>query len=373
MNKLDKILIVDDEPANVFLLEMMLGDKYELITTDNGKEAMSLAMEHLPDLILLDIMMPHIDGLEVCKTLSKNEVTKDIPVILVSAKIQDKDVEKGLDLGAFDYIKKPISEIDVRARVRAALRIKHREDELKHLNKLKSDFLQIVSHDILSPFTGINTSAYMLLNKDFGNPLNEIQKELAGIIYNSAQKQLRYVKDLLLLALQESDKFLLEIKECELKKLVDDSLALNRLTAKDKDIKLLNKIPESTVIKVDINKVFQILNNLLGNAIKFTPRKGKIEVLYREKDGKHSLSVKDNGTGIKKEKIQQLLGEGKVFSTPGTENEQGTGLGLKICRKIIEAHQGEFLISSEEGKGSTFTFTFPELEITSRESRLFSE
>jgi putative two-component system response regulator len=120
MDGKDKILIVDDEPANIFLLELILEDKYELIKADNGKDTVRIAGEELPDLILLDIMMPVMDGLEVCKILSDNNKTRDIPIILVSAKIQDEDVEKGLDLGAVDYIKKPVSETELKARVRTA-------------------------------------------------------------------------------------------------------------------------------------------------------------------------------------------------------------------------------------------------------------
>ena len=140
MDKNDKILIVDDEPANLFLLELILEDNYTIVKTNNGREALDLIEKEVPDLILLDIMMPGMDGLEVCKAIVSNELTKDIPIILVTAKIQDEDVEKGLNLGATDYIKKPISDVELKARVKSALRIKHREDELKRLNKIKNDF-----------------------------------------------------------------------------------------------------------------------------------------------------------------------------------------------------------------------------------------
>ena len=359
MEKKDIILIVDDEPANVYLLELMLEDKYDLMTADSGKDALKLAEEKMPDLILLDIMMPNMDGLEVCEILSENEATKDIPVILVSAKIQDEDVEKGLDIGAIDYIKKPVSEVDIKARVRTALRIKHREDELKKLNKLKNDFLQIVSHDLLSPFTGIVNSSSMLLNRDLGNPLNPIQTELIDIIHNSAKKQLQYVKDLLDLALQERDSFVLNIEDVSLKELVDEVMEINKYASQNKNIDMVNSIPEDVIINVDPNKFFQVLNNLIRNAVKFTHEKGKVEAFFQKKDNKYFISIKDNGTGMAENKVKELLGEGKVYSTKGTDEEVGTGLGVRICRRIINTHKGELLIEAEPGKGSTFTVLLP--------------
>jgi len=358
MDRKDKILIVDDEPANIFLLELMLEDKYELIKADNGKDAVELVEKELPDLLLLDIMMPKMDGLEVCKILSENNKTRDIPIILVSAKIQDEDVEKGLDLGAGDYIKKPISEIDVKARVRTALRIKHREDELKRLNKLKNDFLHIVSHDLLSPFTNILNSSSLLMNRDFSNPLNEIQRELIDIINKASQKQLKYVKDILTLALQESDTFNLNIEECPIKELIDEIIKLHKFTADGKDISLINNVPEDSVVSFDVNKVSQVITNLMSNSIKFTPRGGRIEVFTKEEDSKFILSIKDSGIGMTELKIKELLGDGKVYSTSGTEEEMGTGLGIRICRKILDAHKGALLISSKEGEGSNFSIVF---------------
>jgi len=303
--------------------------------------------------------MPRMDGLEVCKVLIGNEITKDIPIILVSAKIQDKDVEAGLDMGAIDYIKKPVAEIELKARVRTALRIKHREDELKRLNRLKDNFLQIVSHDLLSPFTGVINSSSLLLAKDLGNPLNKIQRELLEVIKGSAEKQLRYVKDLLTLALGESNRFVLKKEEVFLKKLVDQALEINKLAAQNKNINMINTIEENVIIKVDEDKFFQILNNLIRNAVKFTYGKGKVEASFRHENNSYLISIKDNGTGMNEKKIQELLGEGKVFSTKGTEDEAGTGLGIKICKSIIEAHKGELLIQSEPGKGSSFTISLP--------------
>ncbi len=363
MDGKDKILIVDDEPANIFLLELILEDKYELIKADNGKDTVRIAGEELPDLILLDIMMPVMDGLEVCKILSDNNKTRDIPIILVSAKIQDEDVEKGLDLGAVDYIKKPVSETELKARVRTALRIKHREDELKRLNKLKNDFLHIVSHDLLSPFTSILNSSSLLLNRDFSNPLNDIQKELIDIINKAAQKQLQYVKDILTLALQESDSFTLNIEECLLKGLIDEIINLHKFTADGKNISLINNVPENFLLSFDVNKISQVITNLISNSIKFTPRGGTIEVSAKEEEGKFILLIKDSGVGMSEMKIKELLGDGKVYSTSGTEEEMGTGLGVRICRKILDAHKATFQIESEENRGSTFTIVFKKSEL----------
>ena len=359
MDKKDKILIVDDEPGNVFLLELMLEDKYELLKANNGQDAITITEQELPDLILLDIMMPKMDGLAVCKKLFQDSKTKDIPVILVSAKTMDEDVEKGLDIGAVDYIKKPISSVDLKARIRTALKLKHREDELKKLNKLKTEFLQIVSHDLLSPFTGIVSTSQMLLNKDFGNPLNHIQRELLDIINNSANKQLRYVKDLLSLALKESDKFILEKEKISLKNLVDDVIKANKFAASQKDITLINSVPEEIEIYADPDIFIQVLNNLSINAIKFTYKDGKIQFLAENTDDYSLIKIKDTGKGMSPEKIKELLGKGKIYSTPGTEDEPGTGLGITICKKIIEAHNGTITIESKEKKGSIFIISIP--------------
>ncbi|MBI2252713.1 MAG: PAS domain-containing sensor histidine kinase [Armatimonadetes bacterium] len=259
--------------------------------------------------------------------------------------------------GAITQFLKVAEDISLRKTMEEELR--EAKEAAEAANKVKSEFLKIVSHDIRTPFTEILTATSLLLEEDFGNPLTEEQKETIEVINNSAEKQLKFVNDLLILAIQESDQINMEKQNYDLRKTIHEVIEVHKFMAQKKNISLINNIADNINICVDINKISHVFGNLISNAIKFTPKHGKIEIFAEEKEEEIFISIKDSGTGFSEEKIKELLYAEKVYSSLGTEKEVGTGLGTKIIRKITQAHNGKMLIQSEEGKGSIFTIVLP--------------
>ena len=367
------VLVVEDHIRTIPLLKAILKkENWEIAVAKDGREAIEKVNNIYPDLILMDVMMPELNGFEACKIIKDNPETKDIPVIFLTVINQMEDIVKGFETGGVDYITKPFNHRELLARVRHHMELKLAKDsikeknkeleksnkELKKLNKLKNNFLKIVSHDIRYPISAIISFSSLLLTKKLGNSLNKNQKDIIQIIKDTAEKHLTYSRDLLELALQEQEELILKFEKVQIKKLIDQSIESNKFFAEKKNVILINNVSKDMIIKVDGNKIFQVFNNILDNAIKFTPPDGKVEITSTQKNGSSLIKIKDNGTGMTEKKIQELMSDGKIYSTQGTENELGTGLGIKICRKILEAHNGKIFISAKEGDGCEVSLKF---------------
>ncbi|OHD08496.1 MAG: hypothetical protein A2086_14770 [Spirochaetes bacterium GWD1_27_9] len=354
-----KILIVDDETANIFLLRGLLEDQYILEEANNGISAMDKVMTFSPDLILLDVMMPGVSGIDVCKKLSADVYYKDIPIILITAKTEDEDVKVGLESGAFDYIKKPFSDVELMARVKSSLRIRQYILKLKELNTIKDEFVSMVSHDLRTPLTTMLGYTDMLLEGKLIGHLNNKQKEMLKEIYKAGHHQFKIIKDLLNLSMIESGKIKINkthfILFDSVKRMVDEL----KFKIIEKNLKLNLLISDSLSIYADEERLAQVFSNLIGNAIKFTNDGGLIEVSLEEKEDEFLIFVKDNGIGIAEKNLKTMLDQYKIFTTYSTSGEKGTGLGINICIKIISAHGGKLWAESEINKGSTFYFTIP--------------
>lgn len=350
-----KILVVDDEYANIFFLKRVLnGEGYETISASSGYEALSLVEENRPDAILLDIMMPELSGLDVLKKLKENNSTSEIPVIMVSAKTESVDIENALDLGAIEYLRKPVDEVELLARLRTALRINNFQNKLKENLKNKEDFIKIVAHDLRTPFTTISGFANML-KKD-----EKMQKyytsdhiESFNFIVDSAMFLVEYFNKLLSWSDMGMNEVKLDLHPVLLKPMVETSLMILKQKIDSKNISVEINVPEDLQINCDDVYFRQIINNLLGNAIKYTPLGGKITVLAENTDGKLILYIKDTGTGMNEDTIKKILSDKPVKSVRGTNGEPGTGLGLKICNKIITSHNFRMEFYSEEGNGTS--------------------
>ncbi len=229
-----------------------------------------------------------------------------------------------------------------------------REDSLKKLLKLKDQFISLVSHDLKVPFQGIIGYSALLL-KD--NSLSEKNKKFVSNILNAANAQLGYIDKLLNLAYLGSDKFILKLQKINLKNIVNDSVRFLILKAKKKKINIIADIPNQTYIKADKSLFRQIINNLLNNAIKFTPVNGKITISARTVKGKIILKVADTGTGIKPDDIENIFSEFAKTHRRGTNGEKGTGLGLSISKKIVDAHGFKIEFKTKVNKGTTFIIT----------------
>ena len=372
-----KILVVDDVEDNIKLLQYDLEDDgYEVITAQDGEEALSVASKELPDVILLDIMMPKLGGIETCKYLKEDFELSKIPVIMLSAKSQDQDIIEGLDVGALDYVSKPINYPIVAARVRSALRVKEYEDSVRAFNqklqvakekvevalRARSSFLATMSHEIRTPITTIMGLSEILTGdtKDEESPFNSSQA--AQSIFTSSRYLLEVINNILDLSKAESGNLEVEKISCSLFDIFRDVEAIINLKAVEKKISFLvdYQYPLPKLIQSDPTRLKQVLINFIGNAIKFTNKGSvKVKVSYLKDEDKLQIEVVDTGIGMNEEEISKLFKAFHQANKTITRRFGGTGLGLTISKEIIEKLSGSVEVESIKGQGSTFRFKFP--------------
>lgn len=361
------VLIVDDMPENLRILSELLKENgYRVRPVPNGNLALQVAEKEKPDLILLDIMMPDMDGYEVCSLLKANENLKDVPVIFISALNDAKDIVKAFTSGGVDYVTKPFKAEEVTARVATHLKIRWQNQELLKLNTEKDKFFSIIAHDLRSPFGGFIALTEMMADEveDF---LPGQQKELMTDLKHSAQNVYDLLNDLLEWSKMQRGLNDFNPQMLGLKNEVTDCLKIVSELARKKSIEISSDISDSLEVYADTNMLQTILRNLTTNAIKFTPLGGRVIISSVIDDSKQVvISVEDNGIGMTSKMLDDLFHIDAKTGRPGTEGESSSGLGLILCKEFIEKHGGNIWVESElqnlhDGKqgGSTFCFTLP--------------
>ncbi len=364
-NGRDEILIVDDMPANIRILGQLLRSQYQIRIATSGEQALSIAAsENPPDLILLDVMMPGMDGYEVCRRLKKDTRLSNIPVIFITAKGEAEDETKGLEMGAVDYIVKPFSPSITLARVKTHLELKRQRDELAQmtldlteLNHMKDNLLAVCSHDLRSPLNGILGFADLLLEKEYLDPED---REGLTHIKASGNVLLGLINDILDLSKARAEQVELKMEPVSLVAVIKTSISALKHLAVGKGQALdFEDQSDDAAILGNASTLGRVFNNLLSNAIKFTPEKGTIRITVEPgPEGKVRARVIDSGIGIPDEKIPYLFDQFTQTSQSGTSGEQGTGLGMSIVKEILEKHKVPISVESESGKGTCFKLTF---------------
>ncbi len=364
----DLILIVDDVEQNVAIASQILRTSgYGIMAAFSGETALRMLEKRVPDLILLDIMMPGMDGFEVCMKLKQNEKLKSIPVIFLSA-LSDTEVKvKAFDSGGVDYISKPFHEAEVLARVAVHLKIAHLEkiktdhiQQLTELNSEKDRLMQIVSHDLRSPVGGIKGLAQILFEGEEAQ-MPEMVREFAGIIVQTTDTLLNLVNDLLDIAKLESGKFRLNLTEFDIVKTIKNTVRLQEKVAEKKGLSLVVDTYDITLkVTADEPKTIQMLNNLISNAIKFTPKDGTVKLsLLLKNDTTFVVKVSDTGVGIPTNHLPNIFEKFGKHQRNGTSGEKGTGLGMPIVKRFVELFGGTIDVLSTVGVGTTFTIEIP--------------
>src|SRR3990167_2903527 len=356
-----KILIVDDVEENVDILNQYFSARgFQTILAYGGAQAVEKAERERPDVILLDIMMPDLDGFRVCEILKKERTHfKNIPIILVTAKDDVESKVKGLSLGADDYVTKPFSVQELEARVRSALRLKKALEELKELNELKNQFLGMASHDIKGPIGRIEKLTEELLLKKEKSWTPE-QLEHLKKVKQEAEVVFNLISDLLNVVKIEAGKVGVEFQKVNVEKLIEEVFKMNEMAAGAKKLHIKTVIdPKVPEVLADPLRLLEVLENLITNAMKFSKSGGDITIQLKKVKKGIEITISDQGVGIPEKELPRLFDRFARLSPQPTAGEKGTGLGLSICKQIIDLHKGTIAAKSEVGHGTTFTIFLP--------------
>lgn len=364
-SKSDKILVVDDSPDNVFLIKTILEEEgYTISTAENGASALAQLEKSTCDLVLLDLMMPGMDGYEVTKRIRKNTALPFIPILLITAH-DSPNVARGLDLGADDFIRKPVTVDELLARVRSLLRLKHSIDERDEIARQRQDFVSRLTHDLRTPLVAADRMLHLFGEGALG-VLSPQMQEVITIMARSNSNLLAMVNTLLEVYRFEAGRKTLAFQPVDLRRLLEEvAKELSPLAAQKQllvNLDFSEQLSTSTV-KGDRLELHRLFTNLIGNAIKFTDS-GSVTIslacerkfsLPTATDDCITIQVADTGPGIPCEEHATLFERFRQ----GSHKSSGSGLGLYLSRRIAEAHQGTILVNSQVGKGSVFIVRLP--------------
>lgn len=361
------ILIVDDTPANLQVLSKALREQgYKVRAAPGGAQALKAVQIQCPDLILLDINMPEMDGYSVCRQLKADKATRHIPVIFISALNEIEDKVKGFQLGAVDFITKPFQFEEVQLRVHTHLHLhelkqclEKRNTELddalrrqKALEAQRENLVHMMVHDMRSPLTGMQ--GYLSLLEMSASTWPEKQQNYLARAQASTNSLIRMISTILDVHKMDSGQMPLRAAETDLKMLVQQAVeSMGALTLNNPVI--FDMKPDMGLIEVDRELLHRVFGNLLGNALKFSPPQAPIRVHLQEEAEAIYCAIQDQGPGIPQDKHAQIFekfGQAEV-------RQHSTGLGLTFCKLAIEAHQGQIGLESVPGQGSTFWFRLP--------------
>ena len=355
------ILMVDDTAANLQLLTGMLkGRGYKVRPVSSGEMALRAVETHAPDLILLDISMPEMDGYEVCRRLKADERWRDIPVLFISALSDTEDKVRAFQAGGVDYVGKPFQFEEVDARVRTHLALHRQQQELKanydrlqDMEHLRDNLTHMIAHDMRSPLLALQLSLG-LLGSDI--PIGEV--DTAAVLENArlgVTILIDMVSQMLDVSRMEAGKMELKREPCDLVAIAKDALAALRPLAETRTLAMSTAAPVAATCDRDL--IRRVIANLVGNAIKFTATTGHIAVAAVAEENRIRVTVTDDGTGIPPDKHRLVFEKFGQVTEGG--HRGGSGLGLTFCKMAVEAHGGTIGLESAPGRGSTFWFTLP--------------
>ena len=364
-----KILIVDDVMSNVLLLKILLtNEKFQVCTANCGNACIEQARKEHPDLILLDVMMPDINGFDTAVIMKKDDELKDIPIIFLTALNTPQDLVKGFQVGASDFLTKPFNKEELVMRVMqqislvAAKRIIEKQNnELKTTLNNRDKMYSVIAHDLRSPMASIR----MVLNLVVQSTSEETVGPELYTLLDQANRESEEVHDLLdnLLKWTKSQTGRLNVvlQDLDLNDIIPGVVEIFEMIAQTKHITLdLQKTEAPLKVKADNDMMKTVLRNFMSNAIKFSPENSTIQILMANEGDFARVSVKDEGVGIAADRIDTIFHKGET--TYGTGGEEGSGLGLQLCQDFARKNGGDCYVESVEGQGSTFSFTVPLLK-----------
>ena len=363
--RLGKVLVVDDEPANVELIVRRLsGNGYETLTANNGHDAIAVATKEQPDLILMDIMMPGLDGWQATKLLKGDPKTANIPVVFVTARDRPEDVAAGFEAGGMMYVNKPVEPVELFARVRNAIYMKRLQDDLRRKNEdlqrlegSRQELIGMLGHDIRNLANSV-VAFLQLARMGELTPDRPEFAQLLGLSEANIAEVLRMVNALLDVYKMEEGRLEAVAAVNKLRDVVRRSFAQLTPEAMAKGIALVERIPEDTTVFIDAGLIVRVLTNLISNAIKHTPGGGTVTI-DAELSSADSIVVRvtDTGPGIPEADATHVFD--RFYQTDTGRSRGGTGLGLAFCKLAVELHGGKIGVANGGQPGAIVEFTIP--------------
>jgi signal transduction histidine kinase len=363
------ILVIDDEDTQRLLTRDCLEEEgFKVEDVSNGKDGLDQIRRLKPDLVLLDLMMPGIDGFEVCRQVRADSETSNIPIIVVTGREDAVGIQQGFDVGASDFLTKPIVWNLFPNRVRYVLRTSRMERELRMAmeaaevaSEAKTNLLATMGHELRTPLNAIIGFSDIMLRASFG-PLGSPQyEEYCADINNSGTQLLNVINDILDIVKSESTGDELSLYGVEFGQLVQGVIDALSAEATTGGIEIINEVlPNGFKVRVDERKLSRAVSNLLSNAIKFTDRGGEVRLQMTSVDNDAlMLSIIDNGIGISEEDLPRIMEPFEQADSSLSRSFEGLGLGIPLARALIHLHGGKIDVTSELGRGTTVQITLP--------------
>jgi two-component system sensor histidine kinase/response regulator len=361
------VLIVDDNSNNLKIIAITLRElNYRLVIATNGQSAIEMVEKTRPDLVLLDIMMPGMDGYETCEIIKSKKENENIPVIFLTALNEKANIVKGFEVGGVDYITKPFNKEELISRVETHLELKFTQDALKKntkylsdLNSLKDKMFSVIGHDLRSPLGSVKMTLEFL-SETISQASHEELQTTVDFLLKTTNEAFGLLDNLLGWGRSQSGNISINKEKIDLADLVNSVYLLHKKNIIAKNIEFVNNVLKGTTICADLNTITSVFRNLLSNAIKFTPNYGSIIISSVKLENSIRIEVKDTGVGIPIENIPKLFDSSQHLTTYGTNSESGSGLGLNLCNDFVKLNNGEISVESEIGKGTSFYIEIPD-------------
>ncbi|MGI0491890.1 response regulator [Alkalinema pantanalense CENA528] len=356
MDRQPCIFVVDDEPDNFDVIETLLYQEgYQFHYAQSGQRALDRLDNVQPDVILLDVMMPQMNGIEVCRQIKADPKWHAVPIVMVTALTSKADLARCLAAGADDFVSKPVNSLELAARVKSMLRIKQQYDRLHHISQLREDMTYTIVHDLRNPLAIIMFAGDVLASAG----LPEFLQRNVVRLNDATDRLANLIDDMLLLGKCEADKLVLTRTKVDLVKMTQDALKDFAPTLEAKQITLHQDLPDTSIeLSLDASLMRRVLDNLLSNALKFSYKQGRISAKVElQADEGVLIHIADTGSGVSPEKRQAIFEKYEIGELViGTRQ---LGLGLAFCKTIVEAHGGNISVDDNIPNGAIFSVYLP--------------